>query len=75
MLRVHLAPGQRVVEALLDDVAVGSILHLSPTAEAEAGSYAPFGGKGTRPAPLAGSVAELTLESSAAPRTVKLTLE
>ena len=83
VLRVHLAPGQSVshVQALLqgDDGAVleaevVAVRHLTATAESEADGFTPFGGKGSRPAPRAGSVAELALPASARARAVRLTL-
>jgi hypothetical protein len=75
ILRVHLAPGQRVAEALLDDVRAGAVEHLSPTAAADSDAYAPFMGKGTRPPPLAGPIAEIKLPSASSPRTLLLSLE
>ena len=84
MLRVHLAPGQRVsrVQAMqvgwvpwyTNEVETVSVRHLTATAESEAGAFTPFGGKGSRPAPQAGPIAELTLAASAKARTVHLTL-
>ena len=75
VLRVHLAPGQKVAEAVLDDVPAGAMTHLSPTVEADSDTYVPFMGKGTRPPPLAGAIAEIKLPSASTPRTLRLSLE
>ena len=75
ILRVHLAPGQQVAEALLDDLPAGAVVHLSPIATTDADGYVPFMGKGARPPPLAGSIAEIALPSASTPRTVRLSLE
>ena len=50
VLRIHLAPGQRVGQALLDGSELAAV-HLSPVAESEAHLFTPFGGKGARGAP------------------------
>ena len=87
VLRIHLAPGQRVshAEAVLgsDDGQDGAELetetatvrHLSAVSESDAADFMPFGGKGTRPAVGAGPIAELVLSSSAKPRTVRVRLK
>ena len=77
VLRVHLAPGQRVRAAVLDGAALAdeALVHLAPTAKSEAGRFSPFGGKGARPAPLEGHIAELPITRGASPRTLRLQLE
>ena len=74
VLRIHLAPGQRVGQALLDGTELDAV-HLSPVAEPEAHLFTPFGGKGARGAPHEGHVAELHLPSAAAARSVHVKLE
>jgi hypothetical protein len=78
VLRVHLAPGgQRVASVNADgvDLGVATVVHLSPVAHSDADNFSPFGGKGARPAPEEGYIAEVILTSGSAPRTVRLQLE
>jgi hypothetical protein len=82
LLRLHLRPGQQVLQAA---VTVGAahrrllVRHLSPRPEgASSGSVAddflPFGGRGAPPPPNAGPVAELELPPSTAETEVRLAL-
>lgn len=75
VLRVHLEPGARVVDAAVDARAlqVADLKHLRPVANAlTVAAFAPFGGKGTRPAPLAGDILELSLQSGTMARGVDI---
>eukprot|EP01052_Picozoa_sp_SAG31_P010293 SAG31_NODE_560_length_14088_cov_10.467010_2_plen_180_part_00 len=76
VLRVHLAPGERVQQATIDGMVSASdaVDHLSPVSESELDTFTPFGGKGARPAPKAGFVAEIMLPRSSAQRTVQLSM-
>ena len=77
VLRVHLEPGTRVNHAVVDGGVLGEAApfwHLAPIPPPSAADYAPFGGKGARPAPLAGHIAELHLPTAAAARAVELTI-
>ena len=70
--RVHLHPKQRVVSCTLDGRDVMAQTRLLDTRAA--GESAPFGGRGTAPAMLAGPVFEVDLPSSRATRDVELKL-
>lgn len=73
-VRLHLAPGQQLVSAQLDQGRRVTVNQFAPVDEVEAPSFFPFGGKGTRPAPRAGRVAELRLEPRAGPQHVRARL-
>ena len=64
-VRLHLRPGQRVVDATLDGAPL-AVAHIAPLAAAAR----PFRGAGAAPPPLAGAVAELELPAAAAARSV-----
>ena len=75
VLRVHLEPGARVKHVVADGVAIVDVPHLSAVSEADAGAFAPFGGRGARPAPQEGHIAELALPTGSAARAVRFVLE
>jgi hypothetical protein len=68
-VRLHLPLGRSVVKATVDGVDV-TVHHHEPLGEGDA--FAPFGGRGTRPAPLGGSVAEVAVARGAESRTIEL---
>lgn len=78
VLRVHLGVGQRVVAAQVDgmkldlEASLSPVTHLTPTTVTDSGSFAPFGGKGSRPAPHAGPIAEVALPRAPSSRHVRL---
>ena len=79
---MHLRPGQTVVSASVDGVYLRldresddiTMLAPMPIEKDAIGGFAPFGGKGSRPAPLAGHIAEIRLPSSPGPRVVEVTI-
>lgn len=73
VLRFHLRPGQQVGRALVDGVS-SPATHLAPLHQNLVTDYFPFGGPGTAPAPHAGHVAEMSLESASHMRIVECEL-
>ena len=75
MLRLHLKPGQRVVSATVDDVALAlsAVAHIAPVKSVDT-PFFPFGGVGTAPAANAGHIAEITLASGAHARSVEVVI-
>jgi hypothetical protein len=51
VVRVHLPPAARVVEAAIDGQPTDEFVHLAPLAQAEAAAHLPFGGRVSRPFP------------------------
>eukprot|EP00038_Savillea_parva_P031202 m.83735 g.83735 ORF g.83735 m.83735 type:complete len:895 (+) comp9559_c0_seq1:81-2765(+) len=72
-LRLHVRPGQRVVSARLAGRVV-PVKHLTAPALGVQPHF-PFGGVGANPAPFAGPIAEMILESSAHARSLQLEIE
>jgi len=74
LLRVHLFPGQHAANATINGAPVLGLAaaHIQPGAE-DAPIF-PFGGPGSAPAKLAGSVVEIPLEASKHARVVKMHL-
>ena len=75
-VRLHLSPGEQLVRASVDGALISRgelpALHLQPVPAALAGTFAPFGGTGTRPAPLAGPVAQVRVSAGPGARVVEL---
>ena len=75
VVRVHLLPGQRAVDATVDGVAVGAsalkAMHIAPLPAGSVTAF-PFGGRGAVPPPAAGPVLELSLSAAAHPRDLAL---
>jgi len=75
-IRMHLSPGEKVTNAFIDGVAIGPgrlpALHLEPLTTALAGTFKPFGGSDTRPAPLAGSIVQFHVATGSASRVVEV---
>jgi hypothetical protein len=86
VVRLHLAPGQQLSLSAAAAAAggVSSVLHIQPPAGCSAAdasspvpgeeSFTPFGGVGTRPACLAGPVAEFRLEPRSGGHHIELAL-
>eukprot|EP01050_Picozoa_sp_SAG11_P010128 SAG11_NODE_998_length_6237_cov_22.378299_4_plen_957_part_00 len=77
VIRLHLQPKQRVVEAVIDGINLiaTAIVHLAPLSEAETTyGYFPFGGVGSQPPVKAGHIAEFTLVPAAHARLLSLTI-
>jgi len=68
IVRVHLAPGQSLTLAEENEEVISSSNLMKPLTENCCHEMVPFKGKGSRPAPQAGPVAELLLPSSTKPR-------
>ena len=72
---VHLYPGQRVIDAAVDDAALDDIVHLAPLSRSDTvHHYFPFGGAGSHPPFNTGHVAEVRLPSAAERRTLSVTV-
>ena len=67
LLRLHLAPGERLTNAVTDGGAeqVSGVRHIEPSAQGCAGHF-PFSGAGSAPACAAGPIAEVQIEVKAA---------
>ena len=75
-LRLHLPNVAFVVDVDVDkSTEAAEFSMLEPIARASSEHFCPFGGKGARPAPLAGRVAEVELRSSREARIAEITLE
>jgi hypothetical protein len=84
-VRMHLAPGQRAVSAFIDGHALAidpgtehsgspALRHLEPLSHPVAHTYFPFAGASSRPASLAGAVAEVVIEASTQERAIEVTV-
>ena len=75
VIRLHLRPGQKATTASIDGVSVMSsqLTHLAPRSSGH--GFLPFGGKDSRPAPLAGHVVQISVPSSASTRHVMVNIE
>ena len=67
MLRLHLRASERAAAATVDGQAA-AVRHLQPGADGA--RYFPLSGAGTAPAPLAGSVAEITVPAGRSARAI-----
>ena len=74
-VRIHLRVGQRVASAMLhssttDSTVALDVEHLTMPSV----PHFPFGGAGSGPAPQAGPIAEMVIESTADPRRLELVI-
>ena len=74
-LRVHMEPGQKTVSATVDGevLDMASIVHIAPRANDDGAEF-PFARVNAPPPSNAGHIALVRLASSAAPRTIELTI-